>query len=180
MDNKKSLWQKQKSSEQPLRQPKLLAQKQNVAGVVDTATKLQNNVEKQYPSRMEEIVANSSLKVDAPVFVPRFSDPTESKPQILALTSRIQNRLKIRSESESSTIEKVENDPPYITDYVENDLKRIRQIINTLTKDPGQFDNLLQIFMDTVVPYLEDIMLLSDIVHILVNEVKIYNSEYWI
>lgn len=170
MDSKKSLWQNKKSSE-PLRQPKSLAQKQNEA-VVDTSTKVQNNVEKQYPSKMEEIVANSSLKVDAPEFIPRFADAKDTKQNVSSLTSRIQNRLKLcRSESECSTIEIVENDSPYNTDFVENDIKRIRQIINTLTKDPGQFDNLLQIFMDTVLPYLEDIILLSDIVQILVNEV---------
>lgn len=173
MDSKKSLWQKQKSNDQPLRQPKMLAQKQNEA-VVDTATKVQNNVEKRYPSNMEELVANSSLKVDAPEFIPRFAETRETKPSVSSLTSSIQNRLKIcRSESECSTIEKVENDSPYNTEFVENDIKRIRQIINTLTKDPGQFDNLLQIFMDTVVPYLEDIILLSDIVKILVNEVNL-------
>lgn len=169
MDSKKSLWQNKKSSE-PLRQPKSLTQKQNEA-VVDTSTKVQNNVEKRYPT-MEELVANSSLKADAPEFIPRFADARDTKQSVSSLTSRIQNRLKIcRSESECSPTEKVENDSPYNTDFVESDIKRIRQIINTLTKDPGQFDNLLQIFMDTVLPYLEDIILLSDIVQIVVNEV---------
>lgn len=166
MENKKELWSKN-NEYKPLRQPKMLAQRQNMLKV-NTPTTMQNNIEKEYPTKLEELVANSSLKVDAPEFIPRFSESSQQ------ISSSVQNRLKIhRSESDYKPTEKVENNPEYNSDCVdtESDLKRLRQIIITLTKDPGQFDNLLQIFMDTVLPYLEDIILLSEIVNILVNEV---------
>lgn len=167
MENIKPLWVN--NEYEPLRQPKI-PPTQNTSGIVDTSTS-QNKLEKKCSSNFEEIVANSSLKVDAPEFVPRTF---ESKPQISA-TSKIQNRLKVhRSESECETLEKTEHQPEYFQNFMDTDSdhKRIRQIINTLTKDPGQFDNLLQIFMDTVAPYWEDVILLSDIVQILVNEVS--------
>lgn len=134
----------------------------------------QSHSEKPFTLKlMDEIVANSSLKVDAPEFIPRSY---ESKP-MAAQTSSVQDRLKIhRSEPECEKNDIVEHNMTYGIQYtdvdVENDLKRIRQIINTLTKDPGQFDNLLQIFMDTVMPNLEDFIVLSDIAQILINEVS--------
>lgn len=173
MDNIKPLWVN--NEYQPLRQPKMIPPIQNTPGIVDPSTS-QKKIDHKYSSNLEEIVANSSLKVDAPEFVPKSI--TETKPPILP-TSKIQNRLKIhRSESECETMEKIEHHPEYVQNVIdmESDHKRIRQIINTLTKDPGQFDNLLQIFMDTVAPYWEDLILLSDIVQILVNEVSF--SEY--
>lgn len=171
MENKKPLWVKN-TEYQPLRQPKTRPPKQNVTAIVDTSTTTQTNLDRKCPSNFEELAANSSLKADAPEFIPRAF---EIKPQISAITSKIQNRLKIhKSESECGTLEKTEDNSEYITNYMdtESDHKRIRQIINTLTKDPGQFDNLLQIFMDTVAPYWEDLIMLSDIVQILVNEVS--------
>lgn len=175
MENIKPLWVK---NEPPsLRQPKTITPIQNTSSSVDTSTTLQNNLDKKCLSSIEELVANSSLKADAPEFVPRTF---ESKPQITP-TSKIQNRLKIhRSEPECDTVEKSEHHPEFVDNYMDtgSDHKRIRQIINTLTKDPGQFDNLLQIFMDTVAPYWEDVNLLSNIVEILVNEVSFSTHIY--
>lgn len=179
MENKKPLWQKNDKLE-PLRQPMSLQSKQNTLVIVDKSPTLQKNSDKaDRLAMLEEMVAKSSLKVDAPEFVPRA---TENKPQISAVTSSIQNRLKIRRpELECEMIEKVEDNSQYLANEVDprNDLKRIRQIINTLTKDPGQFDNLLQIFMETVAPYLDDLLLLSDIVKILIHEVSNLLTQFY-
>lgn len=167
--NSKPLWDN--GEYKPLRLPNSLVQRQNVTVDVNTSTTSHNNIEKQNLSKMEEIVANSSLKVDAPVFIPRFS---ESKAQVSSAKG-VQNRLKIhKPESDFKASEEVENNSKYSKNPMdtESDLKRIRQIISTLTKDPGQFDNLVQIIMDTVMPYLEDHILLPEIVEILVNRVR--------
>lgn len=175
-ENKKVMWQN--TAVPSLRQPKDFQSTQNKTTIVDKSPTSLNNLDKPYtPQMLDEIVANSSLKVDAPEFIPR----SETKQPISGATSRIQNRLKIpRCELECDKVEVVRDNPEYIPQsYVdtETDLKRIRQLIKTLTKNPGQFDDLLQIFMETVTPYLEDIVLLSDIVQILVNEVSYVSSH---
>lgn len=170
MENK-VLWDN-KTYHDPLRKPNLPPIQNNTV-IVEKPPTLKNNLDNPFTTQgLDDIIANSSLKVDAPEFIPRS---LESK-QISAVSSRIQDRLKIhRSESDCETVEVIGDNTAYSLKHLdtENDIKRIRQIINTLTKNPGQFDDLLQIFMDTVAPYLEDIILLSNIVQILVNEVRL-------
>lgn len=166
MENNK-LWQNKTFA--PMRQPK-----QNLTGIVDKSSSSQDNSKpgKSDKEKMDEIVAKSKLNFDAPEFKPKYC---ETKSQVSTVTSSIQNRLNIhRSESN----EQIEEPTSVTSTYVgtESDIKRIKQIINTLTKDPGQFDNLLQIFMETVAPYLEDVCLLPEIVQIIVNEVSILTT----
>lgn len=180
--NRKQLWKKNEVR-QPLRVPNmLLAQQQNSPSDENTSTNSQENNEIQNLTTIEEIVANSSLKVDAPEFVPRFS---RSKPQYVStIKPSVQDRLKIpRTETNCNVTEEMGNNLDYSNaSYfdTQSDLRRLKQIIGTLTKDPGQFDNLVQIIVDTVIPYLEDLVLLPEIVEIIVNEVCHQNNIVYV
>ncbi|KAF7283435.1 hypothetical protein GWI33_000575 [Rhynchophorus ferrugineus] len=120
-------------------------------------------------------VLQSDLKPDAPEFIPRANrngsdQMAHHNPKPIKNTA--QNRLsKLRNEiSHEFTISNTQNESSQSTDYDSVDMMRLKQIISSLTNYPGQFDDLLIIFMETIYPYFNDIIAMSDITQLLVNE----------
>lgn len=56
---------------------------------------------------------------------------------------------------------------------VQQDIERLQHIISTLTCDPGQFDDLLELFMDTFKPYFNDITVISIMAKMIFQQVCI-------
>ncbi|CAH1155754.1 unnamed protein product [Phaedon cochleariae] len=136
---------------------------------------------------IQEVAAKSNLKAEAAEWFPLgFQSPSTTNSStdtyvepVHNTNSSVQSRLlkhKISSDNEivnystSDTIfqnkDGVEDDE---YDY-SSDMRRIKHIIATLTKDPGQFDNLLEIFLETLMPHLEDITPISIITQTLLDE----------
>nr|XP_023016190.1 polyadenylate-binding protein-interacting protein 1 [Leptinotarsa decemlineata] len=135
----------------------------------ETVTEDNSNFSLEKNVTVEELVANSKLKVEAPEWFPSGHTYVPNN-RIEKLASSVQNRLKINKTNES-------NDFEYATvlqnmEAIENssDFWRLKQLINTLTKDPGQFDDLLELFLETLAPYFDDIIALSTIVKILLEQ----------
>ncbi|CAG9855689.1 unnamed protein product [Phyllotreta striolata] len=135
--------------------------------------------------KLEQLVANSTLRADAEEWFPSkpiaqpvpLNNPGENP-------SRIQDRLKKHKNPEKVSENDGVNDDNQ-AHMVENrrdssaDFDRLKRIIGTLTKDPGQFHNLLDIFMETLEPYVSNGIPISDITGIIVNQAIIYpNFRY--
>lgn len=52
------------------------------------------------------------------------------------------------------------------------DIDRLQNIIGTLTFDPGQYDNLLHVFIETFMPHFENIEVINLMADILFNHVR--------
>lgn len=201
MNNRPVFWDKNSEVEVPqLRQPKCLAQN----SAVEPASP--KPASEQQPSRlkeMEDILARSVLKADAPEWYPQsvvnkdIQRPMVINHQVETLTHSVQNRLKIHNKKTSDTspaptvasAPRVAMDMPRqnggdciplgIGNNGENqDIKRLKQIVTTLTRDPGQFDNLLQLFMETIFPHLNEIMFLSHFTKLLVEQVILITKYF--
>ncbi|XP_050515340.1 polyadenylate-binding protein-interacting protein 1 [Diabrotica virgifera virgifera] len=110
----------------------------------------------------ETLVANSTLNASATEWYPK-NIYTPSPVEVI--TSSVQKRLQIHRECPQ--VNNINNEG---TEEYSPDLNRIKQIITTLTKDPGQFHDLIDLFMETLVPYLEDIMITSLVAEIIVEQ----------
>ncbi|XP_060534863.1 uncharacterized protein LOC132707158 [Cylas formicarius] len=133
-------------------------------------------------SQPDSVVANSTLKADAPEFYPagynrsEVSEPVNYFPKNVHITvsdpasivkHSAQNRLNKYKQNSigSSYVEyngHCDDDSP--------DMIRLKQIISSLKLYPGQFDDLLMVFMETIYPYFNDIIAMSEIVKLLVSE----------
>ncbi|VEN60621.1 unnamed protein product [Callosobruchus maculatus] len=157
MENKPVLWDKGTANVQSaIRLPK---------SAPDVVLKTENaDVVKEADSKkdMNDIVAKSSLKADAPEWFPNNSIMTKKVDNV---SHSLQNRLKIHKRNGSDSDHSQNDWGPAV-----DDIKRLKQIITTLSRDPGQFDNLLDLFMETLVPYFQDLMTLSTVAKILVEE----------
>lgn len=168
MENKASLlWDKNSEVLQPLRLPKSTPNTIDTPESALTTNKLNCDLKSniQQANVIEEIVARSTLKVDAPEWYPSNCIFDSSLPSDVTVKD-IQYGDSILEKSEVKDCYSLMNneDSP--------DIIRLKQIISTLTKDPGQFDNLLDIFMETLQPYFEDIIALSIIAQLLVEQVS--------
>ncbi|KAJ8969031.1 hypothetical protein NQ317_014168, partial [Molorchus minor] len=125
---------------------------------------------------MQEIIARSTLKVDAPEWYPPSLCSIPPAP-----TSTVQDRLKVYKKPVDTSLQNTDKQPhrSSIPDDTDNsvDIIRLKQILNTLTKDPGQFNNLLDLFLETSYPYFKDIFTLSIITQLLVEQ-AINNSNF--
>lgn len=124
----------------------------------------------------------SKLNAAAAEFIPNkcYYDNTNtvmSKPPQLS----VQNRLKIHKDQDSQRNQSPKDvtiNSRYYSQgdnnfrYTDNSLddRRLKQLINTLTCDPGQFDSLLDIFRQTLRPYFEDIIALASVTDLLVSQ----------
>lgn len=106
----------------------------------------------------------NQLSANAKEFVPRNYNAPPAVQSAPLVVQSVQNRLKVHKQ-------KPEPEPPCSS--AEMDMQRLQQIVNTLTGDPGQFDDLLQIFMETLQPYLNDLMILHDCARLLFNQVSV-------
>lgn len=104
----------------------------------------------------------SRLSAEAPEFVPKYMK-SQSR-------SGVQDRLKKHKVTESSAQQSANIDSEFVGSPDDN---RLQHLIATLTKDPGQFSDLVELFMDTLWPYLQDIIVLSRTAQLLVQQVNI-------
>ncbi|XP_030766100.1 polyadenylate-binding protein-interacting protein 1 [Sitophilus oryzae] len=159
------LWQKKTSVQKPMRLPK-----DQQTGAAST------------PS-LKIDVEQSTLKPDAPEFIPqsvRFEQLSQSLQQNVVITnqtpkSHAQNRIALIRNSKNNEPNNHEySDYEHVTNGYGNDesldMLRLRQIISSLIKYPGQFDDLLMVFMETIYPYFDDILAMSEITNLMVNE----------
>ncbi|XP_044752229.1 polyadenylate-binding protein-interacting protein 1 [Coccinella septempunctata] len=123
----------------------------------------------------------SKLNAAAAEFIPKCfydnSNTVMSKPPQLS----VQNRLKIHKDQELQRNQASRDGPINARLYSQGDNnfryannslddRRLKQLINTLTCDPGQFDSLLDIFRQTLKPYFEDIIALASVTDLLVSQ----------
>ncbi|KAJ8938591.1 hypothetical protein NQ318_020853 [Aromia moschata] len=197
MESKPVLWDKNSDVLQPLRQPNIISNlperystrqrndesdtniinsNRNAVSSVHPVSNPQTPVSVKGAIKLEDIVAKSTLKVDAPEWYPSNVNPNVNA-QLPA--SNVQDRLKVHKKSHEPDLQSlslaekgypsnVSVEQCTVEDSV--DIIRLKQIINTLTKDPGQFDNLLDLFMETLFPYFEDIIAISLIAQLLVEQ----------
>lgn len=128
------------------------------------------------------VVENSKLSANAAEFVPSYlRNDTQGNntitPSSLACAS-VQNRLmKHKLSTEATYSSAIQQPIKCDEDFLGSaDDVRMKQIIDTLTRDPGQFNNLFDIFMDTLNPYLENVLVLSSTTELLVNQVSFINT----
>lgn len=107
---------------------------------------------------------NSRLSADAAEFYPAgyTASTTVSTP-----SSVVQSRLKKYKQpdlSEPTQNDSFGNSQEHFNEdgtFVNQDVERLQHLINTLTYDPGQFDDTLELFMDTFKPYFDNITVIS-------------------
>ncbi|XP_056648660.1 polyadenylate-binding protein-interacting protein 1 [Diorhabda sublineata] len=180
MSEKPVLWEESDSNApSKLRPPKFLSVPNNSS---HQSTQTNSTVvNKSYSSNaplqqnaidIDEIVAKSKLSATANEWYPKNMEPimcpTNSVGQV---TSSIQNRLKAHKvQPEPVPVSNVYNAD--VNNEFPSDLHRIKKVISTLTKDPGQFHNLLDLFMETLEPYLmeEDLIVSSQVAEIIVEQ----------
>lgn len=123
----------------------------------------------------------SKLNVSATEFVPRFltnymqteiASNIQDIPAFLPPRSSVQDRLKKHKEQ---ALNEGSSD---IGAVCGNDInhQRLQQLIKTLINDPGQFDNLLDIFQKTLTPLFNDVSSLTDVTDLLVKEAVTHQS----
>ncbi|XP_066156752.1 polyadenylate-binding protein-interacting protein 1 isoform X1 [Euwallacea fornicatus] len=179
------LWdQSSSSSQRPMRLPK---------GAPATES-TSPNLETPMPPEPNKTFV---LRPDAPEFIPMFKPPAPSPDHLVQQFQAIhitvkneglqyvkhstQGRLsKIRnsvhgSEHSGESSTGVSSVLPEVTVASSTsddspDMIRLKQIISSLMKYPGQFDNLLVVFMETIYPYFHNIITMSEIAKILVSQ----------
>lgn len=131
---------------------------------------LNESMEQNTERELELLVANSKLRVAAPEWYP--SEPVVQNVYINKVEnvpSKMQSRLNIHKAQQQNYTETVNDSGDNSSDY-SSDFNRLNQIIATLTKDPGQFHNLFEIFMETLEPYLEDLIAMSSVAELIVDQ----------
>lgn len=120
-------------------------------------------------------VSRSNLSVDAEEWFPPNYPRSQTSPV------SVSNRLtKIRNSSQNNlpspqvTANTDNMLPSPQTDLpipVQRDISRLQSILSTLTYEPGQFHNLLDIFMETFKPYFEDVIITGIMSNMLFKQV---------
>lgn len=179
MDNRSSpLWDGNRETPKDLRLPntppsRLLKEENKTNTNTTGSTTKSTNVTPQKDNNLMK----SSLSVDAPEFYPSYY---KTSTPVSNTTSSIQERLKRHKVAEPNSVtEPVAND--FESNFIgSSDDNRLKHLIDTLTKDPGQFSDLLDIFMDTLCPYFEDIFVLSRAALLLVEQVIFVHYFFYI
>lgn len=166
MDNQhnKTLWDGQTNSDdRPLRRPR---QTQNITNDFENLsinlsnTTTTTNEQQTSPSlhvqteniqnNLTNIISNSRLSVHADEwYPPNFQRPVSS----------IQNRLsrnKVHESEHQNSPQSNDLETSYICDAAIN-ITRLKEIVNVITYDPGQFESLLDVFMEIVTPHFEEV-----------------------
>lgn len=179
-------WDDSGSCSKPLRRPKCT----NVNEMPNTNSNIQessnsNNSAASKNTQKSIDVMSSTLSVDAEEWYPAsYSAPVApSNPS----KNSVQNRLSmIKKPNENRTPqenyhnnESDNNTVLYNDDVVNQDINRLQHVIDTLTYDPGQFDNLLVIFEESYRPHINDISVSSTLAEMLFHQsVKEPNFRY--
>ncbi|KAJ8916889.1 hypothetical protein NQ315_013357 [Exocentrus adspersus] len=166
MDKKPVLWDKELEDLQPLRLPKSTPDARDVQERVEI-TEIQNS--SGYQGSLEDILIKTTLKVDAPEWYP----PSRVSSNCLGSFSSLnihdnKNLQEVNVEDGANKVNHQQQSHEANGDS--SDIIRLKQIISTLTKDPGQFDNMLDLFMESLEPYFQDVIALSLIAQLLVEQ----------
>lgn len=122
--------------------------------------KLLNNATSEEPT---ETKFDSRLSADAQEFVPANYQTTSKK------SSAQERLLKIKTDDE------MQQDKS----RVDQDVRRLDNVITTLTYDPGQFDDLLDLFVETFKPYIEDQEFIDIVAEMLFRKVGLLWTGGW-
>ncbi|ERL92374.1 polyadenylate-binding protein-interacting protein 1 [Dendroctonus ponderosae] len=176
--NPTGFWFKSDFTQSPLREPRLKSSDQS-----------SRPAQQAGPTEEPPVVKQTILRADAPEFVPTrtfeqqqirglFVDNPQGAPR-----HSVQNRLNKAKNVNQNTQYSSPGSSSYATPQAEQpanpsneshtnitDLVRLRQIISSLINYPGQFDDLLIVFMETIYPYFLDSDALAQIAHLLVGE----------
>lgn len=160
MAAKTQLWNKDKEPPPPNSLRKINDPISNKTAETNDAQSSTTQLEKKLESK---------LNISAPEFFPaNYVRQQYSVPTAATTSSSVQNRLKVHKNQPQNTPVQCQN---LNGEANEADMVRLRQIISTLTNDPGQFDNLLEIFLDTLAPYFDDITTILNASELLVDQV---------
>lgn len=199
MDNSGNakLWDQSDSNVIPLRRPKgpsageTTAKRNELSPNINETNNERsvgnNTVASNQSSSHIVSVSNSRLSADAEEFYPAgyCSNTTVSTPR-----SYVQDRLnKFKKPSLSGSTQQDSfgsyQDNPFNSEQlnednvlVQQDIQRLQHIIGTLTYDPGQFDDSLDLFMDTFKPYFDDINVISTMVKMIFEQVITFYILY--
>ncbi|KAL1517019.1 hypothetical protein ABEB36_000840 [Hypothenemus hampei] len=129
------------------------------------------------------------LSADAPEFVPSWlkeTTPVEEQINNLQLNentkfnskSGAQNRLKkYRNQSSQGSTSSSRNS--LNSKFNSLDMSRLQQLITSVINYPGQFDDLLMVFIETLNPYFNDVLAMSEIAKLLVTQgIEYSNFRY--
>lgn len=122
--------------------------------------------------------ADSRLSADAKEFYPaNYGTGTNSASS--SKCSAQERLLKIKHNQPQNQSDQSLKNPMYDDDYmyldegvVELDKRRLENMITTLVFNPGQFDDLLHLFVETFKPYLENHGMITTVAEMLVYEVR--------
>ena len=158
MENQhKPLWNPSSSDNRPLRRPNMVT----VNSIIDTSMceSIQSQpVQGNSDSSLDpyDILKKTTLSVNAKEFVPLTH--TLRAPEIMSKTSAQSRLERVRNASNHENDRPLE---PIVTNYSQEQIdyynERLYSIVQTLTYDPGQFDDLSQTFLDVYLEYTEEV-----------------------
>lgn len=125
----------------------------------------------------EPVPAPFVLRADAPEFVPKFIqapiDDVELQLQHTHISGKpsAQNRLRKIKNSHNNTMEPSQAGSSSQSDNGDSpDMIRLKHVIASLINYPGQFGDLLMVFMETICLYFDDVLAMAEITELLVTE----------
>lgn len=164
MEGTAKLWDSSETSAGPLRRPKGHGTSLTNKHSEEPSIKPEVSSSSIPNSTTQVDIKGSKLSADAQEWFPSNYTGIRTTPPLKH--SSVQDRLSIHKKSKQNE----DKASSMSLQNVEKDIARLRQLIDTLTTDPGQFDMLIDIFMESIRPYYDDIEVLSLLAEILLNQ----------
>lgn len=166
--SKSQVWKKSEGQGHRLRRPH-----------DNTDVTLPNGPSKEVNNKIVNKASSSQLSADAKEFFPA-SYATATTPAAPSSRSSAQERLmKIKHNQPSSQNDQNQKNPMSEINNmypdgsaVDQDKRRLENMITTLIYHPGRFDDLLHLFEETFKPYLENHGMITTVAEMLVYEVR--------
>lgn len=157
------LWDPNDTQSRPLRRPNASVTSTNIS---------ENAPLNVQPSPQTVDISHSKLSVHAEEWYPKnyySSAPPSSVQSLSSVQERLQ-KIKLSSSTGHNEAEGIEaasideRDSVYTT--------KLREIVSSLTYDPGRFDDLVLDFMNILQPYADNILVCNDVAEMLFNTVS--------
>lgn len=145
----------------PLRRPNISSNVANNPQTCEDLPEQLNNelhISYQEENNFVNQVRNSKLSAEAKEFYPANCS--------YSIQQRL-TRFRISEPSPEHSVSEVKQD-------VDIDIARLKEILNSLTYDPGKFDELLESFIDILAPYFEDISMITNTTEMILEQVSLY------
>lgn len=161
MDNQKNtiLWDGQETQEAPLRRPREVPNVTNALGNLSLDSNNSNNEPvssslqvqtENIQNNLANIISHSTLSADAVEWYPA------NFRQVSSIQSRL-SRVKVHEPEQNEQEQETDDaDANYTCDVAIN-ITRMKEIINAITYDPGQFETLVDAFLEIVTPHFQDV-----------------------